>query len=105
RDQYLLKLTRVSPPGEYYRYNSGDAQMLAWLLENVYQKPYAEILSEKIWRPAGMQNDAVVMHDRLGNTFASMGLFMTPRDALRFGEIHRNGGRSVDGRQIIPEAW
>jgi CubicO group peptidase (beta-lactamase class C family) len=105
RDEYLLKLTRVSPPGEFYRYNSGDAQMLAWLLENVYQKPYAQILSEKIWRPAGMQDDALVMHDRLGNTFASMGLFATARDMLRFGEIHRSGGRSIDGRQIIPEAW
>jgi CubicO group peptidase (beta-lactamase class C family) len=105
RDEYLLRLTRVSPPGEHYRYNSGDAQMLAWLLERVYQKPYAHILSEKIWQPAGMQDDALVMHDRLGNTFASMGLFATPRDMLRFGEIHRNGGRSVDGRQIVPEAW
>jgi CubicO group peptidase (beta-lactamase class C family) len=105
RDDYLLRLTRVSPTGQFYRYNSGDAQMLAWLLENVYGKPYADILSEKIWRPAGMQHDALVMHDRLGNTFASMGLFATARDMLRFGEIHRSGGRSIDGRQIIPEAW
>ena len=105
RDEYLLKLTRVSPTGEFYRYNSGDAQMLAWLLENVYDQPYADILSEKIWRPAGMQDDALVMHDRLGNTFASMGLMATPRDMLRFGEIHRRGGRSVDGKQIIPAAW
>lgn len=105
RDEYLLKLTRVSPAGEFYRYNSGDAQMLAWLLENVYQKQYAQILSEKIWRPAGMQDDALVMVDRLGNTFASMGLFATTRDMLRFGEIHRRGGRSADGRQIIPAAW
>ena len=105
RDEYLLKLTRTSPPGEFYRYNSGDAQMLAWLLENVYQKPYWEILSEKIWRPAGMQDDALVMHDRLENTFASMGLMATPRDMLRFGELHRRGGRSVDGRQIIPADW
>lgn len=105
RDEYLLKLTRVSEPGEFYRYNSGDAQMLAWLLERVYHKPYAQILSEKIWRPAGMQDDALVMVDRLGNTFASMGLMATPRDMVRFGEIHRRGGRSIDGRQIIPEAW
>jgi CubicO group peptidase (beta-lactamase class C family) len=105
RDEYLLKLTRVSPTGAFYRYNSGDAQMLAWLLENVYQKPYADILSEKIWRPAGMQNDALVMTDRLGNTFASMGLMATPRDMLRFGEIFRSGGRSLDGRQIVPESW
>ncbi len=105
RDDYLLKLTRVSPTGEFYRYNSGDAQMLAWLLENIYAKPYWEILSEKIWQPAGMQDDALVMTDRLGNTFASMGLFATTRDMLRFGELFRNGGRSLDGKQIVPEAW
>lgn len=105
RDEYLVQLTRVSPPGAFYRYNSGDAQMLAWLLERVYQKPYALILSEKIWQPAGMQDDALVMHDRLNNTFASMGLMATPRDMLRFGQLHHNGGRSVDGRQIIPQAW
>lgn len=105
RDEYLLNLTRVSPPGEFYRYNSGDAQMLAWLLENVYQRPYAEILAEKIWQPAGMQDDALVMTDRLGNTFASMGLMATPRDMLRFGELFRNGGRSMDGKQIVPAAW
>ncbi|MGB1581678.1 MAG: serine hydrolase domain-containing protein [Nevskiales bacterium] len=105
RDEYLLKLTRVSPTGEHYRYNSGDAQMLAWLLENVYARPYAEILSEKIWKPAGMQDDALVMIDRLGNTFASMGLMATPRDMIRFGELFRNGGRSLDGKQIVPQAW
>lgn len=105
RNEYLLRLTRTSPPGEFYRYNSGDAQMMAWLLENVYHKPYWEILSEKIWQPAGMQHDALVMHDRVGNTFASMGLFATAKDMLRFGELHRNGGRSVDGRQIIPADW
>ncbi|MEC9362438.1 MAG: serine hydrolase [Pseudomonadota bacterium] len=105
RNEYLLRLTRVSPTGDHYRYNSGDAQMLAWLLENVYARPYAEILSEKIWQPAGMQDDALVMVDRLGNTFASMGLMATPRDMLRFGEIYRNGGRSIDGRQIVPQDW
>lgn len=105
RDDYLLRLTRVSPPGAFYRYNSGDAQMLAWMLENIYGKPYAKILSEKIWRPAGMQDDALVMVDRLGNTFASMGLMATPRDMLRFGDIFRNGGRTFDGKQIVPKAW
>lgn len=105
RDEYLVRLTRTSPPGEFHRYNSADAQMLAWLLERVYARPYAQILSEKIWQPAGMQDDALVMHDRLGNTFASMGLFATARDMVRFGELFRNGGRAINGRQIIPKKW
>lgn len=105
RDEYLLNLTRVSEPGDFVRYNSGDCQMLAWLIEEVYGRPYAEVLSEKIWQPGGMQDDALVMVDRLGNTFASMGLMATTRDMLRFGEIFRNGGRSVDGTQIVSEEW
>lgn len=105
RNEYLLNLTRVSPRGEHYRYNSADAQMLAWMLENVYGDSYSRILSEKLWQPAGMESDAVVMVDREGHAFASMGLFTTTRDAARFGELFRNGGRTGTGRQIIPEAW
>lgn len=105
RNEYLLKLTRVSKAGEYYRYNSADAQMLTWLLENVYDEAYSRILSEKLWQPAGMENDALIMVDREEHAFASMGLFATTKDMARFGELFRNGGRNLDGEQIVPEAW
>jgi CubicO group peptidase (beta-lactamase class C family) len=105
RNEYLLRLTRVSDAGTHHRYNSADTQMLAWLLERVYGDDYATILSEKLWQPAGMESDALVMTDRVGDTFASMGLFATVKDAARFGELFRNGGRNVHGEQIVPEAW
>jgi CubicO group peptidase (beta-lactamase class C family) len=105
RDDYLLELTRVSPAGEHHRYNSADTQMLAWLLERVYDESYSKILSEKIWQPAGMESDALIMVDRVGNAFASMGLFATVKDAARFGELFRNGGRNLEGEQVVPEAW
>ena len=105
RDEYLVQLTRVSEPGKYYRYNSADTQMLAWLLENVYDESYSKILSEKIWQPAGMESDALIMVDREGRAFASMGLFTTAKDAARFGELFRRGGRSIDGKQVIPKKW
>lgn len=105
RDEYLLRLTRVSEPGAHHRYNSADTQMLAWLLENVFDDSYSTILSEKIWQPAGMESDALIMVDREGHAFASMGLFTTAKDAIRFGELFRNGGRNLDGEQVVPEAW
>ena len=105
RNDYLLKLTRVSEAGAYYRYNSADAQMLTWLLENVYDESYSTILSKKLWQPAGMEDDALIMVDREGHAFASMGLFATTKDMTRFGELFRNGGRNVDGEQVVPEAW
>jgi len=105
RNEYLVRLTRTSPAGEHHRYNSADTQMLAWLLERLYDDSYSTILSDKIWQPAGMESDALIMVDREGHAFASMGLFATARDAARFGELFRNGGRSIDGVQVVPEAW
>ena len=105
RNEYLMQLTRVAKPGKYYRYNSADTQMLTWLLENVYDKPYSKILSQKIWQPAGMEEDALIMVDRTGAAFASMGLFVTAKDAARFGELFRNGGRAINGKQVIPREW
>jgi CubicO group peptidase (beta-lactamase class C family) len=75
------------------------------LLENVYDESYSTILSEKLWQPAEMEDDALIMVDREGHAFASMGLFATTKDMVRFGELYRNGGRNLDGEQVVPEAW
>ena len=104
RDEYLLQLTRVSTAGEHYRYNSADAQCRV-AARDVYDDSYSTILSEKLWQRAGMEDDALIMVDREGDAFASMGLFATAKDAVRFGELFRNGGRNLDGEQVVPEEW
>ncbi len=71
--------------------------MLAWLLETVYGKPFNEIISEKLWKPAGMAGDARMMTDRVGDAIASQGLYSRIFDLARFGELFRNGGRTPDG--------
>jgi CubicO group peptidase (beta-lactamase class C family) len=30
---------------------------------------------------------------------------MSPRSLLAFGELYRNGGRTADGRQLVPASW
>src|SRR5688572_15511166 len=52
-----------------------------------------------------MENEALIMVDREGHAFASMGLFVTAKDAARFGELFRNGGRALDGTQVVPKRW
>jgi CubicO group peptidase (beta-lactamase class C family) len=43
--------------------------------------------------------------DRVGGVIASHGLFARPHDFARFGELLRNGGRTPEGRQVVPTAW
>ncbi len=49
----------VAPAGEKYTYSSYGFNLLAGMLESIYQKSFQEILEEKIFDPANMQHTFV----------------------------------------------
>ena len=105
RNEFLKALPKETQPGTKWRYNSGATQVLAWLTEKVYGKPFNQIISEKLWQPAGMDGDARILTDRVGDAIASQGLYSRVFDLARFGELLRNNGRTPEGRQVVPAAW
>lgn len=105
RNEFLMSLPKVYEQGTEFRYNSGNTQVLAWLTEVVYGAPFNEIISDKLWQPMGAAGDAVMIADRVGGVIASQGLYARSHDFARFGELLRNGGRTPDGHQVVPEAW
>jgi CubicO group peptidase (beta-lactamase class C family) len=105
RNEFLEALPKETDPGTKWRYNSGATQVLAWLTESVYGRPFNEIISEKLWQPAGMEGDARILTDRAGDAIASQGLYSRVFDLARFGELLRNGGRTAEGRRVLPAAW
>lgn len=105
RNDFLKALPKETEPGAKWRYNSGATQVLAWLTERVYDKPFNQIISEKLWQPAGMDGDARMLTDRVGDAIASQGLYSRVFDLARFGELLRNDGRTPEGRQVVTAAW
>jgi len=93
--------------GTEYYYSSNDTQILGWLLTRVTQKPLSVYLSEKIWKPLGMEKDAYWVLDREGEEGMEMAwccLSSTLRDYARFGMLMANSGRWKQ-RQIVPAEW
>jgi CubicO group peptidase (beta-lactamase class C family) len=43
--------------------------------------------------------------DPQGLSFGGNQMAMTPRSLLAFGELYRRGGRTADGRAVIPSSW
>lgn len=105
RNEFLMTLRRVAPQGTAFHYNSANTQVLSWLVESVYGRSFTDVISEKLWKPMGMQANASIITDRHGRAIASQGLYSVARDLARFGQLFFNGGRTPDGRQIVSEAW
>lgn len=102
----LLSLDeRVALPGTVFNYSTAESHVLGWVLQNATGRPPAEYLSEKIWQPLGMEDDATWLLDRPGGTtLAGAALNARLRDYARLGLLMLNDGMH-DGKRILPEGW
>jgi hypothetical protein len=102
---FLVTLKRdAHPHGQVYHYVSPNSDLLGWILERASGLPYAELISEALWRPMGAEFDAYVTVDRLGAPRSAGGVCVTLRDLARFGELMRLGG-GMEGRRVVPKSW
>ncbi len=100
---FLVTLTKEGVHDEAFSYKTVNTEVLAWMLARVSGLSLPDLLSERIWRRIGAEQDAYFMVDRIGTASGGGGLNTTLRDLARFGETLRNGGRA-NGQQVIPPA-
>lgn len=102
--EFLVTLKKEGAHDEAFAYKTVNAEVLAWILRRASNQSLADLMSEKIWRRIGAEQDAYFMIDRIGTESGGGGLNTTLRDLARFGETMRNGGRAPNGQQAIPKA-
>lgn len=90
--------------GERFHYVSPNTDLLGWVLERATGVRYADLVSERLWKPLGAEAPAYITVDRIGGARAAGGMCMTARDLARVGRLVAEGGMR-DGRRIIPESW
>lgn len=101
---YMRHLPREAPPGTKFVYKTGETDLAGILLSNAVGKPLAEYLSEKIWRPYGMERDGIWIEDVAGHERGGCCISMTLRDYGRVGEFMLDGGKAA-GREVVPDGW
>jgi CubicO group peptidase (beta-lactamase class C family) len=101
---YVRKLPREAPPGTKWVYKTSETNLVGVLVAEATGKNLAEYLSEKIWRPYGMEHDAVWMIDDVGHEQGGCCLGMTLRDYGRFGQLVLDDAR-INGTSIVADNW
>ncbi len=100
---FLRTLKKQGEHGEAFAYKTCNTEVLGWIVQRVAGKPFAELVSERIWQKLGVEEDGYVMVDGTGFALCGAGLNVTTRDLARFGEMMRLGG-VAGGQQIVPKA-
>ncbi|MFT6407946.1 MAG: CubicO group peptidase (beta-lactamase class C family), partial [Arenicella sp.] len=96
-------------PGSFWEYSSASTELLGIFLLRALQKAGAamtlsEYLSEKIWQPMGMNDDALWHTDDQGMELTYCCLSTNARNYAKLGLLMMNNG-NWNGQQLIPQAF
>jgi CubicO group peptidase (beta-lactamase class C family) len=104
--EYLRHKPRAAPPGEVFNYNTAETNLVGSLLRSAIGNNLATYLSEKIWKPFGMESDANWMMSEFGGgETGGCCINATLRDYGRLGLFALNNGQLADGTRVLPEGW
>jgi CubicO group peptidase (beta-lactamase class C family) len=102
--EYITTLGNCRPHGAVFEYRSILTDLLGWIIERAGGRPFAELMSELLWRPLGAQWDAEITVDRCGSPMTDGGISVTLRDLARFGQMYVRRG-VAGGREVLPAAF
>jgi CubicO group peptidase (beta-lactamase class C family) len=97
---FMKKLPRESEPGTKWVYKTGETNLIGVLVERATRRTLADYLTEKVWKPWGMERDAFWMTNPAGSEVSGCCLSVSLRDYARMGMFALSGGKGV-----VPDDW
>ena len=101
---YMRKLPREAPAVTKWVYKTGETNLIGVLASSATKKTLSSYLSEKVWAPFGMEQDATWLLGSTGHEISGCCIQASTRDYARFGAFIM-GGAKINGVGILPDYW
>jgi CubicO group peptidase (beta-lactamase class C family) len=101
---YMRQLKAEAAPGTKWVYKTGESNLIGVLASSAANKTLSDYLSEKVWKPFGMQQDATWLLGSGGHEIGGCCMQAATRDFARFG-LFIMGGGIAGGEAVLPEGW
>jgi len=103
--QLVTQQTLISEPGKVFNYQSGNTQLLGYVIEEATGIDLTEYAQTRIWQKIGTEHEAYWSLDKEnGDEKSFCCWYATPRDYARLGQLLLHEGK-MNGEQIIPIAY
>lgn len=100
---YVIKQPLINTPGSTFNYSDGSPQLIVEAIEKSTQSSFEDYAVEKLLDPMGVTN-FIWEKGNDGTNFGAFGLFLTPRDLGKFGQLMLDKGE-WGGQQLVSNFW
>jgi len=99
-----LDLQVVAHPGRRWLDQASDPDLLAYAIQSAVSRPYAEYLSQAIWRRIGAGDASIWLENPGGEPHVDTGFFARQGDWVRVAELLLRNG-NYQGDEVIVPRW
>lgn len=99
----ILNAPMINKPNTHAKYGSANPYLLGVAMDSVVSEPLQLFMDKNLFQKLGISN-YIIQTDMTGHPYFGGGMYLTPRDMMKFGELYLNKGKS-NGKQILSENW
>ncbi|MEZ4859192.1 MAG: serine hydrolase [Flavobacteriaceae bacterium] len=99
----ILQAPMINEPNTHANYGSANPYLLGVAMDSLVSEPLELFMDKNLFQKLGISN-YIIQTDMTGRPYFGGGMYLTPRDMMKFGELYLNKGK-WNGKQILSENW
>lgn len=99
----ILKTPMIYPPNTKANYGSANPYLLGVAMDSLIYIPVELFIDQGLFLPIGISN-YIIQTDLTGTPYFGGGMYLTPKDMVKFGEFYLDSGK-VNDRQVLSKEW
>lgn len=99
----VLKAEMINEPNTEANYGSANPYLLGIAMDSIVSEPLELFIDKYLFQKLKISN-YIIQTDNKGKPYFGGGMYLTPRDMLKFGELYLKNGM-WKGKRILSKKW
>ncbi len=99
----VLKAPMINKPNTEANYGSANPYLLGIAIDSIVSEPLELFMDKYLFQELEISN-YIIQTDLKGKPYFGGGMYLTPRDMLKFGELYLNQGK-WNSKRILSKKW
>ncbi|MEZ5009540.1 MAG: serine hydrolase [Chitinophagales bacterium] len=99
----ILEAPMINRPNTKANYGSANPYLLGIAMDSVVSEPLELFMDKNLFQKLEISN-YIIQTDLTGKPYFGGGMYLTPKDMLKFGELYLNKGK-YDSKRILSKKW
>lgn len=99
----IISAPMINKPNEHSNYGSANPHLLGVAMDSLVSEQLEVFIDKNLFEKLEISN-YIIQTDNIGNPYFGGGMYLTPKDMMKFGQLYLNQGKWKN-EQVLSEDW